>query len=151
MLNIGDRAPEFSLTDDEGREQTLRGLLAKGPLVLYFYPADFTAVCTREACMFRDFNVRLAESGVQVVGVSPQDAESHRRFKAAHELNFPLLADVQKAVVRAYDVDGPFGVGVRRVSYLIETDGRIADLVKADIRLGPHEAFLERVAKNVQR
>jgi len=77
-----------------------------------------------------------------VVGVSPQDVESHRRFADKHDLNFPLLADPDKVAVKAYDVDGPLGIGVRRGTYLIGKDGRIEDSVLADLRIGAHESFV---------
>ncbi len=147
MLAIGTIAPDFTATDDQGRALRLRDLLAEGPLVLYFYPADFTPGCTKEACMFRDAHEDLVAAGIRVLGVSPQDEASHRKFREAHRLPFALVADPEKAVVRAYDVDGPLGFGVRRVSYLIERDGRIADATQADLRIGRHEEFVERVLK----
>jgi peroxiredoxin Q/BCP len=145
MLDIGTTAPDFRATDDQGRAVSLRDLLAEGPLVLYFYPADFTPGCTKEACMFRDAHEDLVAAGIRVYGVSPQDEASHRKFREAHRLPFPLIADPEKAVVRAYDVDGPLGFGVRRVSYFIERDGRIADATQADLRIGRHEDFVRRV------
>jgi peroxiredoxin Q/BCP len=78
-----------------------------------------------------------------VVGVSPQDAESHKKFAARHNLNFPLLADPDKKAVKAYDVDGPLGFGVRRGTYLIGVDGKIQDSVLADLRIGAHEEFVQ--------
>jgi peroxiredoxin Q/BCP len=76
--------------------------------------------------------------------VSPQDEASHRRFAEKHDLNFPLLADPDKLAVKAYDLDGPLGFGVRRGTYLIGTDGRIQDSVLADLRIGVHEAFVKK-------
>ena len=93
MLKKGTQAPEFDLVDQDGKRHTLKSLLAKGPLILYFYPADFTPGCTREACTFRDLQNDLVRARLRVVGVSPQDAESHKKFAAKHNLNFPLLAD----------------------------------------------------------
>lgn len=142
MLQAGDRAPDFTLPDQDGTPVTLSDLLADGPLVLYFYPADFTPGCTKEACSIRDMHDEIAEAGMRVVGVSPQDAESHARFRAKHGLPFTLLADPDKQAVRAFGVDGPLGVGVRRATFLIGRDGRIRDAVLADIRVGRHEAFI---------
>jgi peroxiredoxin Q/BCP len=119
MLAKGTRAPEFELADQDGREHTLKSLLAGGPLILYFYPADFTPGCTKEACSFRDLHQDLMKAKLRVVGVSPQDVASHRKFADEHGLNFPLLADPDKVAVKAYDVDGPLGFGVRRGSFLI--------------------------------
>ena len=148
MLANGIKAPEFELADQHGRRHTLASLLADGPLILYFYPADFTPGCTKEACSFRDLHQELMKAKLRVVGVSPQDVESHRRFADKHDLNFPLLADPDKAVVKAYGLDGPLGFGVRRGTYLIGRDGRIVDSVLADLRIGAHEAFVRSALKS---
>jgi peroxiredoxin Q/BCP len=144
MLAAGLKAPEFELADQGGRKHTLKGLLKDGPLILYFYPADFTPGCTKEACSFRDLHQELLKAKLRVVGISPQDVESHRRFAEKHGLNFPLLADPDKKAVKAYDVDGPLGFGVRRGTYLIGADGKIQDSVLADLRIGSHEAFVKK-------
>lgn len=144
MLNTGDEAPDFTLTDADGREQTLTGLLEGGPLILYFYPADFTPGCTREACSIRDLHDAIRSAGLTVAGVSPQDSDSHRRFREQYELPFTLLSDPDKTVIRRYDVDGPLGIGVRRASYLIDRDRRIRDAVLADIRISRHTEFIEK-------
>jgi peroxiredoxin Q/BCP len=143
MLKNGTKAPEFELEDQDGRRHTLESLLQKGPIILYFYPADFTPGCTKEACTFRDLQNDLVRAKLRVVGISPQDAESHKKFAAKHGLNFPLLADPDKKAVKAYDVDGPLGFGVRRGTYLIAKDGKIQDSVLADLRIGAHEAFVK--------
>jgi peroxiredoxin Q/BCP len=144
MLANGQKAPEFELADQDGRKHTLKALLKDGPLILYFYPADFTPGCTKEACSFRDLHQDLLKAKLRVVGVSPQDVDSHRRFADKHGLNFPLLADLDKKAVKAYDLDGPLGFGVRRGTYLIGTDGRIQDSILADLRIGSHEAFVKK-------
>jgi peroxiredoxin Q/BCP len=122
----------------------LKSPLADGPLILYFYPADFTPGCTKEACSFRDLHQELLKARLRVVGVSPQDVATHRRFADQHGLNFTLLADPDKKVVKAYDLDGPLGFGVRRGTYLIGKDGVIKDAVLADLRIGAHEAFVRK-------
>lgn len=144
MLKHGTQAPEFELEDQDGKRHTLKSLLRAGPLILYFYPADFTPGCTKEACSFRDLQKDLVAANLRVVGVSPQDAESHKRFAAKHALNFPLLADPDKKAIKAYDVDGPLGFGVRRGTYLIGADGKVLDSVLADLRISEHEAFVAR-------
>jgi peroxiredoxin Q/BCP len=142
MLKAGDKAPEFVLKNDKGDEVSLGGLLEKGPLILYFYPADFTPGCTAEACSIRDIHSDIQSVGLQVAGVSPQDADSHARFRDKHDLPFELLCDPDKVAAKAYDVDGPFGVGVRRTTFLIGQDGKIRDVVQADLRIGRHEEFI---------
>lgn len=144
MLKPGSNAPEFLLPDDAGKERSLLDLLETGPLILYFYPADFTPGCTREACAIRDLHDDLLAVGLQVVGVSPQDEASHRRFRDQHDLPFTLLSDVDKVAVKMYDVDGPFGVGVRRVTYLINQSRKIQDAVQADVMIGRHRDFIQK-------
>jgi peroxiredoxin Q/BCP len=144
MLRSGDRAPGFTLLDHEGRPVRLSDLLAQGPLILYFYPADFTPGCTSEACAIRDLHAELRAAGLNVVGVSPQDSATHARFRSRHDLPFTLLADTDKRVIKEYGVDGPIGLGVRRATFLILPDGRIADAVLADLRVTRHEQFIRR-------
>jgi thioredoxin-dependent peroxiredoxin len=146
MLPVGSTAPAFTLLDDQDKKTSLVGLLGSGPLILYFYPADFTPGCTREACTLRDMHSELAATGLQVIGVSPQSTESHRRFRAKYQLPFALLSDPDKTAIRAYDCDGPFGIGVRRASYLIKPAGVIAAAVLADFQIAKHEAFFKSAA-----
>ncbi|MEL7449242.1 MAG: peroxiredoxin [Pseudomonadota bacterium] len=147
MLKPGANAPDFSLPDQDGVERSLSDLLAEGPLVLYFYPADFTPGCTKEACSIRDMQDDLVESGLRVVGVSPQDAASHTRFREKHNLNFTLLADENKDVIRLFDVDGPLGIGVRRATFLIGTDRVIEDAVLADVMISRHQDFIRKAVR----
>ncbi len=144
MLEVGSRAPEFVLPNDEGVEISLTDLLADGPLILYFYPADFTPGCTKEACSIRDIHNDIQSVGLQVAGISPQDEDSHRRFREEHDLPFTLLSDPEKVAIKMYDVDGPFSVGVRRATFLINQDRKIQDAVMADVRIGRHQEFIEK-------
>ena len=144
MLKPGSKAPEFVLANDQGGETSLSDLLQDGPLILYFYPADFTPGCTKEACSIRDIHNDIQAVGLQVAGISPQNEESHQRFRKEHDLPFILLSDPDKVVVRMYDVDGPFGVGVRRATFLINQDRTIQDAVQADVRIGRHQDFIEK-------
>lgn len=143
MLKAGQKAPDFVLENDKGEEVSLTGLLKNGPLILYFYPADFTPGCTAEACSIRDIHSDIQSVGLQVAGVSPQDADSHKRFREKHDLPFELLCDPDKIAVKLYDVDGPFGVGLRRTTFLIGQDQKIHDVVQADLRIGRHEEFIQ--------
>lgn len=144
MLEPGSRAPEFVLENDQGGESSLSDLVKDGPLILYFYPADFTPGCTKEACSIRDIHNDIQAVGLQVAGISPQDADSHQRFRNEHDLPFTLLSDPEKVAVKMYDVDGPFGVGVRRATFLISQDRVIQDAVMADVRVGRHKEFIEK-------
>jgi thioredoxin-dependent peroxiredoxin len=147
MLAKGSPAPDFVLKDHFGREQSLTALLGDGPLILYFYPADFTPTCTAEACTLRDLQTELQRAGLRVVGVSPQSVDSHQRFRQKYSLPFTLLADPDKHVIRQYDVDGPLGVSVRRATYLIDQRGTIQDGVLADFRVSRHEDFVRKAVE----
>ena len=104
MLKAGEKAPEFVLENDKGEETSLTDLLKKGPLILYFYPADFTPGCTAEACSIRDIHSDIQSVGLQVAGVSPQDADSHARFRDKHDLPFTLLCDPDKVAAKMWIV-----------------------------------------------
>jgi thioredoxin-dependent peroxiredoxin len=144
MIKPDERAPEFTLPDDTGKDRTLTELLSGGAIVLYFYPADFTPGCTRQACVLRDVHGEILSAGLRVVGISPQSPESHAKFKAKYQLPFVLLSDEQKTVVKMYGVNGPLGLGVRRASFLIDASRRIRDAVLADFRIGRHQEFVQK-------
>ncbi|MGE0030307.1 MAG: peroxiredoxin [Steroidobacteraceae bacterium] len=144
MLATGELAPDFELPDQDGRKRRLGDLLGGRPLILYFYPADFTPGCTREACDLRDLHTQILSAGLRVVGVSPQSPESHRRFRDEHSLPFMLLSDEDKVAVKAFGVDGPLGIGVRRATFLIDAKRRIVDAVLADLRISRHQEFVQR-------
>jgi peroxiredoxin Q/BCP len=146
MLAAGNRAPDFTTHNQNDEPVSLTVLLKNGPLILYFYPADFTPGCTREACSLRDLSAQLLAAGIGVAGVSPQSAQSHAAFAAKYALPFTLLCDPDKALARAYGVVGPLGFGIRRASFLISRAGLIEDAVLADLRIGRHEAFFRKVA-----
>jgi peroxiredoxin Q/BCP len=144
MLKVGERAPEFTLPDDTGKDRSLTDFLSVGGMVLYFYPADFTPGCTRQACALRDLHSDIQRANLRVVGISPQDPESHAKFRTKYQLPFTLLSDPDKAVIKMYDVDGPLGIGVRRATYLIDGNRRIRDAILADFIIGKHAAFVSR-------
>src|SRR3954469_15499286 len=117
MLSIGDSAPDFSGTDQHGKPLALTPLLERSKLVLYFYPKDFTPVCTAQACTFRDATSDLAELGTNVVGVSGDTAASHERFGQKYGVPFSLLADPDHRIIQAYGATWPFFGRIRRVTY----------------------------------
>ena len=130
MLQPGDAAPDFSLADSTGRQVTLRDLAGKD-VILYFYPKDDTPGCTKEACGFRDAWDELRELGVEVLGVSPDAGDSHRRFAEKYRLPFRLLSDPDKQAMEAYGAWGEktsYGrktTGVIRSTVWIGPDGRV--------------------------
>jgi thioredoxin-dependent peroxiredoxin len=144
MLKVGERAPEFTLPDETGNDRSLTELLSLGAIVLYFYPADFTPGCTRQACTLRDLHNDIQQAGLRIVGVSPQSAESHAKFRDKYSLPFVLLSDQHKAVIKMYGVNGPLGIGVRRASFLIDCGRRIRDAVLADFMIGRHADFVRK-------
>jgi thioredoxin-dependent peroxiredoxin len=144
MLNAGERAPEFTLPDETATDRSLTDFLSAGPIVLYFYPADFTPGCTRQACVLRDLHEELQRAGLRIVGVSPQSPESHAKFREKYNLPFVLLSDQHKAVIKMYGVNGPLGFGVRRASFLIDGSRRIRDAVLADFMIGRHSDFVRK-------
>jgi peroxiredoxin Q/BCP len=144
MLNAGERAPEFTLPDETGKDRSLTDFLNAGAIVLYFYPADFTPGCTRQACALRDLQTDLESANLHVVGISPQNSESHAKFREKYHLPFPLLSDADKAVIKMYGVNGPLGIGVRRATFLIDGSRRIHDAVLADFRIERHADFVRK-------
>ncbi|NEQ96523.1 MAG: peroxiredoxin [Cyanothece sp. SIO2G6] len=150
MLNIGDRAPDFTLADQNGNTVTLDSLLAQGDLILYFYPADFTPVCTAEACAFRDAYDEITDVGVQIVGINAQDQAMHQKFATTYSLPFPLLCDPQKTVIRAYGVDGMLGFGVRRATFRIDQNKQIRNCVVADLMVESHMELIRAVLEEKQ-
>ena len=144
MLKSGERAPEFSLPDETGTDRSLTELLSAGAIVLYFYPADFTPGCTRQACQLRDLHPEIVRAGMRVVGISPQAPNSHAKFRDKYQLPFTLLSDLQKTVIKMYGLNGPLGLGVRRASYLIDGGRRVRDAVLADFRIGRHMDFVRK-------
>lgn len=103
-LKVGDKAPKFEAMDDTGKLWKSADHVGKKIMVVYFYPADFTGGCTKEACGYRDDYSALTEKGVDVVGVSGDSVHGHELFKKAHELNFTLLADTDGKVAEAFGV-----------------------------------------------
>jgi peroxiredoxin Q/BCP len=144
MLKAGERAPEFTLPDETGKDRSLTELLSSGAIILYFYPADFTPGCTRQACVLRDLDTDIQRAGLRVVGISPQSPESHAKFRDKYKLPFVLLSDQHKAVIKMYGVNGPLGIGVRRASYLIDGGRRVRDAVLADFKIGRHADFVRK-------
>jgi peroxiredoxin Q/BCP len=130
-LEAGDKAPAFTLPADDGSKVKLADLKGS-PVVLYFYPADDTPGCTKEACAFRDRSAELKKLGAQVIGISPDDVASHVKFRNKFKLNFPLLADTDHKVAEKFgawrekNMYGKKKMGIVRSTFLIGPDGKIA-------------------------
>ncbi len=130
MLSIGDKAPEFALPDISGSTVRLKDFRGKG-VVLYFYPKDFTPGCTKEACSFNDALTSIRQRGATVLGVSADNIESHRKFAQKHGLQFQILSDPEKKVIRAYGVwqrkslYGRTFMGIVRTTFVINSGGKV--------------------------
>jgi peroxiredoxin Q/BCP len=119
-VDAGDAAPDFELPGTGGKTYKLSDYRGR-KVVLAFYPGDFTAVCTKQFCSYRDNSERLDQLGAEVLGISPQSVESHERFTEEKRLNVPLLADEDKSVAKAYGVlAGPM---VRRAVFVVDEEG----------------------------
>lgn len=133
-MNIGDKVPEILGKDETGREIRLSDYRGK-KLVLYFYPKDMTSGCTAEACSFRDQHDELVKLGMEVVGVSVDDAKQHQKFKEKHGLNFPLIADVDKRLVELFGVwqeKSMYGrkyMGTVRTTFIISEEGIVEQII----------------------
>ena len=139
MLKEGDKAPDFTARDQDGREVKL-GDFAGKRVVLYFYPKDDTPGCTKEACSFRDADDVFNSKGIKVLGVSTDDEKSHQKFISKFQLPFDLLADIDKKIVNDYGVWGEksmYGkkyMGTNRKTFLIDGDGTIVKIFeKVDV------------------
>jgi peroxiredoxin Q/BCP len=135
MLQVGEKAPAFKAADQNGTIHSLKDYKGK-KLVVYFYPQDSTPTCTKEACNLRDNYALLAEKGITVLGVSPDDENSHLKFATKQKLPFTLLADTDLAVAKAFGVwawkkfMGREYWGILRTTFLIDEKGKIAHVIE---------------------
>jgi peroxiredoxin Q/BCP len=143
MLTLKTLAPEFKLFDQNGTEHSLSDQRGNYTLV-YFYPKDDTAGCTKEACVIRDMYKDFESNGVKVFGISADSVESHKAFAEKYELPFTLLSDPNKEAIKAYGADGI--IFSKRISYLISPDGKI---VKAYAKVDPAHHGAE-ILKDIQ-
>ncbi len=134
MLEIGKKAPLFTLPDQNGKEIALQDYIGK-KIALFFYPKDMTPGCTAQACNIRDHKQELEDSGIVVLGISGDGVASHKKFETKQQLNFPLLADDTLQVIKAYGVWGEKTFmgktyeGIHRTTFLIDESGNIAHII----------------------
>jgi peroxiredoxin Q/BCP len=131
MLKVGDEAPNFETVDDEGRRFKLSDYQGK-KLVLYFYPKDFTPGCTAEACSIRDSYEIFEQSGIPIFGISGGTAELHQKFRGKYNLPFNILVDEDLKIAELYNAKSRLsiiGVGVKRITYLIDENGKIDNIL----------------------
>lgn len=138
-MKPGDIVEDFTLPDHTGRPRSLSEFLAGGPVVLFFYPAAMTPGCTAEACHFRDLAAEFAELGAQPVGISADPVSKQREFSGKHSLGYPLLSDEDGTVARRFGVRRGFALApTKRRTFVIDTDRRIIEIVKSEIRMSVH-------------
>jgi peroxiredoxin Q/BCP len=132
-IKVGDQAPDFETLNDKNEKVKLSDFLGKR-VVLYFYPRDETRGCTIQACGFRDIYPQVEEKNAVVLGVSPDNVESHQGFRDHHGLPFPLLVDEDKKIAELYDVwrererDGVKSMGIARSHFVIDEQGKVIDV-----------------------
>ncbi|MFF4172243.1 peroxiredoxin [Streptomyces sp. NPDC001744] len=138
-MNVGDLVEDFSLPDETGTPRSLRGLLAEGPVVLFFYPAALTPGCTAEACHFRDLAAEFRAAGALPVGISSDGVERQREFAGRHSLGYPLLSDPDGAVRERFGVRRGFSLApTKRVTFVIGQDRRVREVVRSELRTSAH-------------
>ena len=138
-MRPGDLAPDFTLRDQHGVEQSLSDLLTGGPVVLFFYPAAMTTGCTRETCHFRDLAAEFAAVGAQRIGISMDDVAKQAAFSDANALDYPLLSDVEGRVAKSYGVKRALDVlRVKRTTFVIGTDRRVMDVINSEMNMNVH-------------
>ena len=130
-VRVGDRAPDFSATTQDGQPVSLNDFIGKKALILFFYPKDGTPVCTKEACAFRDSYDQFLDAGAEVIGISSDSDQSHRAFAGRHQLPFPLISDVDGSLRRAFGVSKTLGLIPGRVTYVIDESGIVRLIFRA--------------------
>jgi peroxiredoxin Q/BCP len=142
-VNEGDEVPDLELPDQDGTPRSLTGLLAAGPVVLFFYPAAMTTGCTKEACHFRDLAAEFKQAGAQRVGISMDSVEKQKRFADKHSFDYPLLSDAGGAVAEIFGVKrggvgAKLGAPVKRWTFAIGTDRKVVKAIHSELNMNLH-------------
>ncbi len=152
MLEVGDKAPDFTLMSGDNKEVSLKGFQDKSTVVLYFYPKDDTPGCTKEACSFRDNLEPIESKGAVILGISPDGVDAHSNFAKKYNLPFTLLSDPDKVVADAYGVYkertmyGKKSMGIERSTFIIGKEGNIEHIFRR-VRVDGHtEKVLEKLS-----
>jgi peroxiredoxin Q/BCP len=151
-LRTGDKAPDFDVTSSSGARLRLSDFVGKKNVVLYFYPADFTLVCTRETCGFRDAYEELASAETEVIGVSVDSDDSHRKFAEKYAVPFALVSDADRTLSKTYDATSLLRnlLGkTARVTYVIDKKGHIAGVFDSEIRASAHVDGVRELIKKL--
>lgn len=149
-LKTGDTIPQFSLTDQNGKNFNINTLLTKKPFVIYFYPKDETAGCTKQACAFRDHYQDFKDAGAEVIGISSDSEDSHGSFADHHKLPFILLSDKDGLLRMEFGVPGDLlGLLPGRVTYIVDMQGAIRYIFNSQIRIEKHITESLRILKDM--
>jgi peroxiredoxin Q/BCP len=142
-MREGDEVPDFELPDQTGAARSLSGLLADGPVVLFFYPAAMTSGCTKEACHFRDVAADYRAAGAQRVGISRDSVEKQKQFSDQHSFDYPLLADTDGQVAETFGIKRgklgqKLGAPVKRWTFAIGQDRRVKKVLHSETNMDMH-------------
>lgn len=151
-MRIGDMVSDFELPDETGTPRRLSDLLAKGPVVLFFYPAALTYGCTKESCHFRDLKDEFEQAGAQRVGISADPVDKQKRFSDKHSFDFPLLSDTERKVAETFGVkrSGFAITPVKRSTFVIDTDSKVLAVIHSEVSMNQHaERALEVLRSRV--
>jgi thioredoxin-dependent peroxiredoxin len=149
-IQVGDKAPDFTLPSQSGEQVRLRDRLGERVVVLYFYPKDNTSGCTAEACAFRDSHETFTDAGAEVIGVSSDSSDRHAAFAGRHNLPFTLVADQGGRVRRSYGVPSVLGVIPGRVTYVIDRTGTVRHVFSSMTNIDQHVSDALEVVKQLQ-
>src|SRR3954464_6237315 len=139
MVTAGDKAPDFTAKDDKGASVTLSDFLAKGPVVLFFYPAAMTYGCTKESCHFRDLKAEFEAVGAQRVGISADEVAKQKQFADKHDFDYPLLSDPDRKVAAMFGVARKISLlAVKRTTFVIDTDRTVLAVIHSEVSMSQH-------------
>lgn len=137
-ISAGSPAPDFTLPDETGTSRSLGDYLAKGPVVLFFYPGAMTSGCTAESCHFRDLAAEFEAVGARRIGISADAVDKQKQFSDTHSFDYPLLSDPDGEVATAYGVKRRFLTPVKRATFVISADGKIAEVIASEFNMTTH-------------
>jgi len=144
-------APDFSLLDQDGQTVSLKTLLGRKSIVLFFYPKDESPVCSAQVCAFRDSYAQFIDTGAQLIGISSDSVASHKHFHEKHHLPYRLLSDMDGKVRQAYRVPSTLGLIPGRTTYVIDSQGMIRYTFSSQFNIGKHIADTLRIVKEINK
>lgn len=138
MLKVGEVAPYFALTDQNNDSVSSKDFLEEKILVIFFYPKDFTPGCTAESCSFRDSSEEFSRYDAQIIGISEDDSNSHKKFDLENRLGYPLLTDKGSVVAKSFGVKKTFGLLAGRATFVIDKKGIVQMAYSSQINVSKH-------------